>query len=136
MAMEALTTPMKTANRNTKPRVADAEIGKRIGNIGDLPDSVKSQLEITQIDDLEQKVLSTLNQRFSGVATIDEVIVGLYRDFGYETKSRQDVVDKLKKMTDTGLLRLRQGKHDAYEVTEAGQAVPTPLANLPLSARM
>lgn len=127
---------MRTSKPDAKPRVDEAEIGKRIGNIGDLPDSVKNQLEITQIDDLEQKVLSTLNQRFAGVATVDEVIVGLYRDFGYETKARQDVIDKLQKMSDAGLLRLREGKQGIYESTEAGQAVQTPLANIPLSARL
>ena len=119
-----------------RPSVSDDEIGKRIGNIGDLPDAVKSQLEIAQIDDLEQKVLSTLDARFSGVATVDEVIVGLYRDFGYETASRQAIIDKLQKMVDTGLLRPRDGRSDAYEVTEAGLAVKTPLENVPLSARM
>ena len=117
-------------------KVNEADIGKRIGNIGDLPDSVKNQLEITQIDDVEQKVLRTLIQRFGSVATIDEVIVGLYRDFGFETKARQDVIDKLQKMTDNGLLGAAVGKKDVYEVTDAGQAIQTPLAELPLSARM
>jgi septation ring formation regulator EzrA len=117
-------------------RVNEAEIGKRIGNIGDLPDSVRSQLEITQVDDLEQKVLSTLTQRFDGVATIDEVIVGLYRVFGYETKARQKVIDKLTKMTDSGLLKVHEDKKDVFEVTEAGRAIRTPLAEVPLSARM
>ena len=117
-------------------RVNEAEIGKRIGNIGDLPDSVRSQLEITQVDDLEQKVLSTLTQRFDGVATIDEVIVGLYRVFGYETKARQEVIDKLTKMTDSGLLKAHEDKKDVFEVTEAGRAIRTPLAEVPLSARM
>jgi hypothetical protein len=131
-----MTTFKPRSQTTQRPSVNDDDIGKRIGNIGDLPDSVKNQLEITQIDDLEQKVLCTLNQRFSGVATVDEVIVGLYRDFGYETKARQDVIDKLQKMADTGLLRLREGKQDAYEATEAGQAVQTPLANIPLSARL
>jgi len=122
--------------KNGNAKVNEADIGKRIGNIGDLPDSVKNQLEITQMDDMEQKVLRTLNQRFGGVATIDEVIVGLYRDFGFETKARQDVIDKLQKMADTGLLKETEGKKDVYEVTEAGQAIQTPLADMPLSARM
>lgn len=117
-------------------RVNDADIGKRIGNIADLPDSVKSQLEITQIDDLEQKLLSTLNQRFGGVATIDELIVGLYRDFWYETNDRQDVIDKLQKMADKGLLKVSETKKGVYEATQAGLAVQTPLANIPLSARL
>jgi len=122
--------------KNGNAKVNEADIGKRIGNIGDLPDSVKNQLEITQMDDMEQKVLRTLNQRFGGVATIDEVIVGLYRDFGFETKARQDVIDKLQKMADTGLLKETEGKKDVYEVTEAGRAIQTPLADMPLSARM
>ena len=122
--------------KNGNVKVNEADIGKRIGNIGDLPDSVKNQLEITQMDDMEQKVLRTLNQRFGGVATIDEVIVGLYRDFGFETKARQDVIDKLHKMADTGLLKAIEGKKDVYEVTEAGRAIQTPLADIPLSARM
>ncbi len=116
--------------------VNEADIGKRIGNIGDLPESVRSQLEIAQVDDVEQKILRTLKQRFGGIATVDEVIVGLYRDFAYEARSRQDVIDKLTRMVNAGLLLVVAGKQGVYEMTEAGHAIELPLADLPLSARL
>ena len=121
---------------NSKHSVNEADIGKRIGNIGDLPESVRSQLEIAQVDDVEQKILRTLEQRFGGIATIDEVIVGLYRDFVFEARSRQDVIDKLERMASAGLLVVVEDKRGVYQVTAAGNAIELPLADLPLSARL
>lgn len=103
--------------------INENEVGKRIGDISDLPDSVRDQLKFAQIDDLEQKILKTLNRRYGGIATIDEIIVGLYRDCSYETKDRRDVANKLYRMTKSGLLISVAGKRGVYSVTQVSKGM-------------
>lgn len=55
-------------------------VGKRIGDLQDLPDELKSQLQLSKLDELEEQILSVIKNRYDGIANIDEILVGLFRD--------------------------------------------------------
>lgn len=79
-------------------------VGRRIGDTSDLPDSLKKLLVSRKLDDLEEKILSTMKNRYDGVATIDEILVGLYRDSQYIIDDRRALSAKLYRMTKSGHL--------------------------------
>lgn len=93
-----------------------SKIGKRVGSINDLPDAIKKQLNIGKLDELEEKIIQTIRDRYEGAASLDEIIVGLYRDFGYITEDRKMMMNKLYRMSKAELLESVPGKKGAYKV--------------------
>ena len=93
-------------------------IGKRIGDVSDLPEALRKQLIISQLDDLEQKIVETISRRYQGVANVDEILVGLYRDFGYLAEDRKFVANKLYRMTKSENLVSVKGKKGVYELKD------------------
>lgn len=77
-------------------------VGRRIGDTSDLPEGLKQMLKSAGLDDLEEKIVSTMRSRYDGVANIDEIIVGLYRDSGYIAEDRKMLAGKLYRMTKSG----------------------------------
>ena len=86
-----------------------AEIGKRLGDLNDLPEALRKQLSTTRLDDLEEKIVGTLRHRFNGIASQDEIMVGLYRDYGHVVEDRKSLYTKLFRMVKAGH-RARVGK--------------------------
>jgi hypothetical protein len=78
--------------------------GHRIGDTSELPEILKKQLASSKVGELEEKILSTIRTRFDGVASIDEIMVGLYRDFKYITEDRRMLASKIYRMSKSGLL--------------------------------
>jgi hypothetical protein len=93
-------------------------IGKRIGDVSDLPEALRKQLIISQLDDLEQKIIETISRRYQGIANVDEILVGLYRDFGYLAEDRKFVANKLYRMTKSENLVSVKGKKGVYELKD------------------
>lgn len=90
------------------------DVGKRLGDLSDLPEALRKQ--IVKLDDLEEKIIQTMNHRFGGVATIDEVMVGLYRDFAYITEERRGLANKIYRMARANLLEAVESKKGVYRV--------------------
>ncbi|MAS87325.1 MAG: hypothetical protein CMH30_05030 [Micavibrio sp.] len=89
-------------------------IGRRVGDIDDLPEELKKHLQISKTDELEEKILSVLNELYSGMANLDEVIVGLYRKYNEIIDNRQFLSNKMYRMSQNKLLYSVMGKKGAY----------------------
>jgi uncharacterized LabA/DUF88 family protein len=90
------------------------KVGKRIGNISDLPELLRNQLQAAKTDELERQVLEVL-EGFEGVANIDEILVGLYRRFSL-IQERAFISNKLYRMQKAGHLISVKGKRGVYQV--------------------
>ncbi len=93
-----------------------SNVGKRFGDLSDLPEALRKQLNFGQLDDLEEKIIKTLKNRYEGVASVDEIMVGLYRDFGFIGDDRKFIANKLYRMTKSGALRSVKKRKGVYEV--------------------
>lgn len=91
-----------------------SDVGSRLGNTDDLPEELLRLLSATKMDDLEEKIFKTLKERFDGIASLDEVIVGLYRDFGYIAEDRRLINSKLYRMSKRGILESVPKKKGVY----------------------
>lgn len=89
------------------------KIGKRYGDLSDLPEELKSQLNVGKSDELEEQIVWVMNNYYDGVANIDEILIALYRKFGVIQK-RTFVVNKLYRMGQTGCVFSIKGKKGAY----------------------
>ena len=89
-------------------------LGKRVGDIDDLPEEVRRHLQISKTDELDDQILDVLNNMYSGMANLDEVIVGLYRKHNQIIKNRQYLSNKMYRMSQNGLLHSVDGKKGAY----------------------
>ncbi len=92
-----------------------SNVGKRFGDLSDLPEALRKQINFGQLDDLEEKIIKTLKNRYGGVASVDEILVGLYRDFGFIGDDRKFIANKLYRMTKSGALRSVKKRKGVYE---------------------
>ena len=68
-----------------------------LGNIYDLPPELQQELSITKTDVLDDQLVTVINA-CGGTATLDQILVGLYRKFGI-TQKRRFLQNKLYRMT-------------------------------------
>lgn len=92
-------------------------LGGRFGNISDLPDELRQQIAAVRVDELEQKILQLMSGFFDGAATVDEVLVGLYRLTG-KVYDRRKIAGKLYRMVNSTppLLRSVEKKRGVYRI--------------------
>ena len=93
-----------------------SNVGKRFGDISDLPEALRKQLNVGQLDDLEEKIIQTLKTRYQCVASVDKILIGLYRDFGFIGDDRKFIANKLYRMTKSGILRSVKKRKGVYEI--------------------
>lgn len=91
-------------------------VGRRLGDVSDLPEEVRKQLHAIKLDDLESKIVATLRDRFEGIANVDELIVGLYRDHRHIVDDRRMLANKLYRMCKSGLLESVAKRKGVYKL--------------------
>ena len=84
-----------------------------LGNIYDLPPELQQELSITKTDELDDQLITVINV-YGGTATLDQILVGLYRKFGISQK-RRFLQNKLYRMTMVWSL---PGKKGVYTTAE------------------
>lgn len=89
------------------------KLGRRIGDLSDLPEELRAQLQITKTDELEDQVMQVMNEMYAGMANIDEIMVGIYRKF-QAIQKRPYLSNKLYRMAQAGLIYSVKGKKGAY----------------------
>lgn len=94
----------------------DKKIGHRLGNVMDLPEEIRLQLVSVQFDEVESQILKVINDDFSGVATIDEIFVGMYRATN-EITQRDALANKIYRMTRKELLFSVEGRKGVYSTS-------------------
>jgi hypothetical protein len=90
-----------------------ADLGRRFGDISDLPDELKNQLQAARVGELEQEIISVLDEMYSGVANVDEILVGLYRR-QEKIHARQYIANKLYRMVASGQIESVPKKKGVY----------------------
>ena len=93
-------------------------VGKRIGDTNDLPEAIKKVLVTGKLDELEERILRTLKHRYEGIASIDELIVGIFRDFEHITEDRRAFANKLYRMQKSGLIDSVAKRKGIYKLKE------------------
>lgn len=94
-----------------------SSVGRRLGDLSDLPEALRKQIKAAKLDEMEEKIVKTLRDRFDGVANVDELMVGLYRDHQYITEDRRVLGNKLYRMQKAGLLESVPKRKGVYKLT-------------------
>ena len=68
-----------------------------LGKLDDLPEALLTELSVTKTDTLEDQLVTAINAH-GGTASLDQILVGLYRKFSVIQK-RRFVQNKLYRMT-------------------------------------
>ena len=87
--------------------------GRRVGNLDDLPESLRSQLQVGKIGELERQIIEVIRDELDGVANVDEILVGLFRQFG-SIHERQPLANRLYRMGQAGHLQSVPRKKGVY----------------------
>lgn len=101
------------------------DLGKRLGNLAELPEALRSQIPAARLDKLETDILAVLEKVFEGVASVDEILVGLFRHTG-EIFDRQKIANKLYRMSNSKLLESVQQKRGVYRIPIAQNKLEPP----------
>lgn len=91
-------------------------LGKRVGEIRDLPDELREQLVVGKRDELEEILIDALRS-LEGVANLDELLVAAYRATGKVYK-RTFVSNKLYRMAQNGLVDSVPKRKGVYRLPE------------------
>ena len=89
------------------------DLGRRVGNIADLPEELRRQLQVAKVGELEQEIVSVIDDAYDGVANVDEILVGLYR-LQEKIHQRQYIANKLYRMVTQGQLESVPKKKGVY----------------------
>lgn len=93
---------------------ANSSVGSRIGSLEDLPPELRSQIKSAGMDELEEAVVEVVKS-FDGIASVDEILVGLYRNY-QRIEDREQLSRKLYRMTKKGLLKPEPKRRGIYRV--------------------
>ena len=107
----ALRTKTQSADENI-PNDLGAAVGTRIGPVDDLPAELREQIKSVGIDELERKIIEVVRD-FDGIASVDEILVGLYRAHGL-IEEREQLTRKLYRMTKKALLAPEPKRRGIY----------------------
>lgn len=75
-------------------------VGSRFGDLSGLPVELLRQIPATRIDETESEILELLRDVFGGAASVDEVLVGLYRKYSI-VHDRKKIAGKLYRMVNS-----------------------------------
>ncbi|SDN27513.1 hypothetical protein SAMN05216196_1013 [Lutimaribacter pacificus] len=84
-----------------------------LGNVHDLPPELLEELSIAKSDELEDQLVTVINA-YGGEATLDQILVGLYRKFKVSQK-RRFIQNKLYRMS---MVWSVDGKKGVYTTSE------------------
>lgn len=95
-----------------------------LGNVHDLPPELLEELSIAKSDELEDQLVTVINA-YGGEATLDQILVGLYRKFKVSQK-RRFIQNKLYRMS---MVWSVDGKKGVYTTSdpEIGDLIGKPL---------
>lgn len=96
---------------------APSKVGARIGNLEDLPPEIRDQLKTANTDELENQILEVMKEDFEETASVDEILVGLYRRFE-RIEDREQLSRKLYRMTRKELIRALPKRRGIYAISE------------------
>lgn len=91
-----------------------------LGNVHDLPPELLEELSIAKSDELEDQLVTVINA-YGGEATLDQILVGLFRKFNISQK-RRFIQNKLYRMS---MVWSVEGKKGVYTTTEP-ESAPEP----------
>lgn len=58
------------------------------GDLSDIPDELKAELNVPKPDELDNQIATLINTSAGRTATIDQILIGLWRKFGVVQKRR------------------------------------------------
>ena len=90
-----------------------ADLGRRVGNLDDLPPKLREHLQVGKLKDIERIIVDLIRETYDGVANVDEILVGLYRKTG-EVYQRQPLANRLYRMAQAGHLSSVPKKRGVY----------------------
>lgn len=92
------------------------EIGSRFGDLSDLPQELLQQIPAIRMDSQERQILDVV-RNFDGVASVDEILVGIYRLTGL-VEDRKRIAGKLYRMVQSRppMLQSVEGKRGVYRL--------------------
>ncbi len=90
------------------------DLGKRLGELSELPAELKAQLQATKMDELGQQIYDSI-KGLDRCANLDEILVALYRKTG-KIHKRQYISNKLYRMSRNGGIESVKGKKSVYRI--------------------
>lgn len=88
-----------------------------LGNIHDLPQELLDELSVAKTDELEDQLVTVINA-YGGEASLDQILVGLYRKFKVMQK-RRFIQNKLYRMNAVWSVEGRKGVYTTIEPDDA-----------------
>jgi hypothetical protein len=95
-ALESLVAEVEELRRKVAP------LPTRLGDLSDIPPSLRAELSGVEVDELESQLVTVINS-YGGTADLNQALIGLFRKFKIE-QTRRFIQQKLWRMTTDGLL--------------------------------
>lgn len=93
------------------------KVGTRLGNIDDLPDTVKKQIPEFALGGLDEQVYIVLKDDLEGIANLSEIIIALYQRFKVADKTRQEVTEAIYRLIRKKVVESVKGRKAVYKIS-------------------
>ncbi len=91
-----------------------------LGNLHELPQELLNELSVAKTDEFDHQLVTVINS-YGGEASLDQILIGLYKKFAV-TQKRRFTQNKLYRMTKAGVVWSAGGKKGIYTTSEPSQA--------------
>lgn len=109
----------KTVEKPTVDPVSGSGLSLSWGELQDLPEELVQELSITDSDKLDFSIVELVD-RHGGVATLDRILVEIYRLTG-EILKRPNLNSRLYRMGQKGLIHSVSGRKGVYSTRELSE---------------
>lgn len=92
------------------------DLGKRVGNLDELPEELRAELVVGKTDELEEALITGL-KNLDDMANLDELLVMAYKLTGKVYK-RQFISNKMYRMAQAGLVESVPKKKGVYSIPQ------------------
>lgn len=106
---------VNTVNKDEMDDSLPPDLGRRVGDLDDLPPELRSQLQVGKVGEVEREIIALIRDDLDGIANVDEILVGLYRRTN-EIHERQPLANRLYRMGQAGHLISVPKKKGVYRI--------------------
>ncbi len=96
-----------------------SKLGKRLGNIENLPEALKEEIPEFSLTGIDSQVYTVLKEDLEGLATLSEILIALYNRYHISDKTRVDITKVIYRLMRKKVVEKFQNKKAVYAISSS-----------------
>lgn len=96
-----------------------SKLGKRLGNIENLPETLKEEIPEFSLTGIDSQVYTVLKEDLEGLATLSEILIALYNRYHISDKTRVDITKVIYRLMRKKVVEKFKNKKAVYAISSS-----------------